>query len=160
MSLHFTLLCQLAFKLQKLLCKKVSDTAVWRESCTLSSCVTLSSLLFIFCTFNGRENKDKFLKHWKNNLTVSVNMNMGPSCVFAGLEDTYSFDSCLLRSERGSEREEERGTDSERNPTLLNTRLSSSGSQTSFSNLSFSPLPKTCFLLCLSSPALIRPLPL
>lgn len=45
----------------------------------------------------------------KHSLTVSVNMNLGSSCVFTGLEDTYSFDSCLLRSERERDRARKRG---------------------------------------------------
>lgn len=80
---------------------------------------------------------------------VALNLALDPSCICTSLEDASSFDSCLLRSER--EREQKR------DPTLLNTRLASSGSQTSFSNSSFTPLPKTCFLLPLSSLPLIRP---
>lgn len=82
-------------------------------------------------------------------LTVALNLALDPSCMCTSLEDASSFDSCLLRSERERERK--------RDPTLLNTRLASSGSQTSFSNSSFTPLPKTCFLLSLSSLPLIRP---
>lgn len=54
--------------------------------------------------------------------------------------------------------QKERDRRRERDPTLLKkTRLALSGSETSFSNFSFTPLAKTGFLLSFSSVPLIRP---